>query len=78
MPTNDDGPDKPTEETSDELPTGPVIYVNVSRENVQTALRVADEYGIALEDALVRLTAFDFPLDALDDAADDAECHCGS
>lgn len=78
MPTNDDGPDKPTEETSDELPSGPVIHVDVSRENVQTALRVADEYGIALEDALVRLTAFNFPLDALDGTAGDTEGNCGS
>lgn len=63
MPNDDDGPDKPT----DDVPTEPLIHVDVSRETARKAARLADEYGIAMEDALVRLTVFDYPTDVVDE-----------
>lgn len=69
MAPDDDGNDEPTHD----LPTGPIIHVDVSRETVQKAVRVADEYGIALEDALARLTAYNFPADALSEPEEDSD-----
>lgn len=61
MPTDNDGREKPT----DDPPTAPLINVEVSRETARKAARLADESNIALEDALARLTAYDYPTDAL-------------
>lgn len=67
MPTDGDGAETPT----DDAPTEPIIRVDVSRETARKAARLADEYGIAVEDALVRLTAFDYPVDVVSAPADD-------
>jgi hypothetical protein len=61
MTTDDDGPDKPT----DDAPTTPLINVDVSRDTTRKAARLADDCGIAIEDALARLTVFDYPTDVL-------------
>lgn len=61
MTTDENGPEKPT----DDVPTAPLIHVDVSRDTTRKAAKMADEYGIAIEDALTRLTAFDYPTDVL-------------
>lgn len=77
MSDDDERADKPTEEDKEEIPPVPLIHVDVSRETVQKAARLADEYEIALADALMRLTAFNFPADALDGSAGETEDNCG-
>lgn len=73
MTTDDDGPDKAT----DDVPTAPLIHVDVSRDIARKAVRLADECGIAIEDALVRLTVFDYPADVLDQSAGDTHSCAG-
>lgn len=75
MPSDDDGADKPTEEA--EVPTEPLIDVDVSRETTRKAARLADECGIALEDALARLTAYDYPVDVVSGSRGCAESNSG-
>lgn len=50
----------------------PVIDVDVPREVAEYAARMADEHNIAIEDALARLTAYDYPPDVLPATAGDA------
>lgn len=61
MTKDDDGPEKPT----DDEQTVPIINVEVPRDTAEQAARMADDYRIAIEDALARLTAFDYPTDVL-------------
>lgn len=62
MTTDDKTAEKPTDDDTESLP---IIEVDVARETAHEAARLADEHGIAIEDALARLTAFDYPEDVL-------------
>lgn len=57
--------EKETDKHTDELPTEPLISVEVSEETAREAARLADEEELAIEDALARLTTFDYPTDVV-------------
>lgn len=55
--TTDDRAEKPT----DDAPDFPLIEVEVPRDTAQEAARMANKQDLALEDAIARLTVFDYP-----------------
>lgn len=49
-------------------PEPPLMTVDVPRDVAREAARMADEHDISMEDALARLTAFDYPTDVTTNA----------
>lgn len=48
---------------SDDVPTEPLLTVDVSAKDARAAARYAEAHDMAIEDALAQLTAFDYPAD---------------
>lgn len=51
----------------------PMIDVDVPREVAREAVGVADRQNVAIEDALARLTAWDYPGDVLKESPERSE-----
>lgn len=52
----------------------PMMDVDVPRDVAQEAVAMADRQNIAVEDALARLTHFDYPTDVLRQPGPSADC----
>lgn len=46
-------------------PTEPLLHVDVPPDVARKAAELADRHDVAIEDALARLTHFDYPADAV-------------